>query len=97
MTTTVVQNGELITSTSTEQDLEPQAPFEDGTVQLIHCEVVSGDLKFGVGPAGGSPVIDGDQGTWGTYTTSNPKALRTIDAGKTNLRVVGSGTFIISW
>lgn len=94
MTTTVVYNGQLITSTATEQDLKPFGPaFSD---RLIQCEVVSGTLKFGVGPAGGSPVIDGDLGTWGSYTTSNSKALRTVD-GQNNLRVVGVGTFIVSW
>jgi len=93
MTTTIVKNGQLITSTSTEQDLQPSGPFEDGTVQLIQCEVVSGSLQFAVGQAGGSPVIDS---TYGTYSTAS-KALRTIDAGKDNLRVVGVGTFIISW
>lgn len=97
MTTTKVYNGQLITSSATEQDLQPTGTFEDGDTQLVTCEVVSGTLKFGVGDAGGNPVIDGDLGTWGSYTTSNPKALRTIDSGNTNLRVVGTGTFIISW
>lgn len=97
MTTTIVQNGELVSSDATEQDLQPEGPFEDGTVQLIQAEVVSGTVKFGVGPAGGSPVIDGGQGTWGSYTTSNSKALRTIDSGINNFRCVGVGTFIISW
>lgn len=96
MTTTKVYNGQLITSTATEQDLQPSGAFEDGIARVIQCEVVSGTLKFGVGTAGGSPVIDGNLGTWGSYTTSNPKALRTVD-GQNNLRVVGVGTFIVSW
>jgi hypothetical protein len=95
MTTTKVKNGQLITSTATEQDLQPDGVFEDGSVQLLQCEVVSGTVYFGVGPAGGSPVINGDT-SYGSYTTAG-KALRTIDAGAYNLRVVGSGTFIISW
>lgn len=97
MNTTRVRNGELITSTSTEQDLCPDyGPVEDGTTVLIQAEVVSGTLYFGVGPASGSPIINGDSGTYGSYTTGG-KAIRTIDPGKHNLRVVGAGTFIISW
>jgi hypothetical protein len=94
MTTTKVKNGQLITSTSTEQDLQPDGVFEDGTVQLIQIELVSGSVQFGVGPAGGSPLLDN---TYGTYSTAGGKALRTIDAGNQNLRCVGAGTFIISW
>jgi hypothetical protein len=97
MTTTKVYNGQLITSTATEQDLQPDGTFEDGDVQLLTCEVVSGTVKFGVGPAGGSPVMDGVLGTWGSYTTSNTKAIRTVDSGRFNLRCVGVGTFIVSW
>jgi hypothetical protein len=97
MTTTKVYNGQLITSTTTEQDLEPVGPFEDGTTVLMCLDVQSGTVKFGVGAAGGSPIIDGDLGTWGSYTTSNPKATRTIDPGKSNLRCVGVGTFTVSW
>ncbi len=96
MTTTKIYNGQLITSTTTEQDLQPEGPFEDGTVQLMQCEWVSGTLYFGVGPAGGDPVINGAN-QYGSYTSAGQKALRTIDAGKSNLRVVGSGTFIVSW
>jgi hypothetical protein len=95
MTTTKIKNGQLITSTSTEQDLQPDGVFEDGTVQLVQCDVVSGTVYFGVGPAGGSPVINGDT-TYGSYTTAG-KALRTVDAGNQNLRCVGVGTFIASW
>lgn len=94
MTTTKVSNGELITSTSTEQDLQPDTLYAD---VIVMAEVVSGTLKFGTGPAGGSPVIDGDQGDYGAYTTSNSKTLRSIQPGVTNFRVVGAGTFIFSW
>lgn len=94
MNTVKVSNGELITSTSTEQDLQPDTTFKE---VLILAEVVSGTLKFGTGAAGGSPVIDGNQGDWGSYTTSNPRALRTVEPGVVNFRVVGSGTFIFSW
>lgn len=94
MTTTRVKNGQLITSTATEQDLYPDGPQEFGSTMLVRCEIVSGTLKFGVGPAGGSPVIDGTT-TYGSYTEG--EAYRTIDPGKQNLRVVGVGTFIVSW
>lgn len=94
MTTTKVKNGELITSTSTEQDLELSGVW-DGDQQLVQCEVVSGTLYFGVGDAGGSPVINGDT-SYGSYTTGG-KALRTINSGQQNLRCVGVGTFIVSW
>lgn len=96
MTTVEVNNGELVTSTATEQEIKPKGPFEPG-VQVIALEVVSGTLKFGVGPAGGSPVIDGDQGTYGSYTTDNPKTYRTIQVGTSHLRVSGVGTFIPIW
>lgn len=95
MTTTKVKNGQLITSTATEQDLQPDGIFEDGNVQLIQAEMVSGTCYFGVGPAGGSPVINGDT-PYGSYTTGG-KALRTVDSGNNNFRCVGVGTFIISW
>lgn len=95
MTTTAVKNGQLITSDTTEQDLELSGVWEDGNVQLVQCEVVSGTVYFGVGPAGGSPVINGST-PYGSYTTGG-KALRTIDTGISNLRCVGAGTFIISW
>lgn len=94
MTTTTVKNGELITSTATEQDLQLDGVW-DGDVQLVQCEVVSGTLYFGVGSAGGSPVINGAT-QYGSYTTGG-KALRTIDSGANNLRCVGVGTFIVSW
>jgi hypothetical protein len=94
MTTTKVYNGQLITSTSTEQDLQPDGGF-DYVPLTVRLEWVSGTLKFGTGPAEGSPVIDGNLGTWGSYTSG--EAYRTIEPGKTNLRVVGVGTFIISW
>lgn len=96
MTTTKIYNGQLITSTSTEQDLQPDGGF-DALPFLMKCEVVSGTLKFGVGEAGGDPIIDGSLGTWGSYTTSNTDAYRTVQPGRFNLRVVGSGTFIASW
>jgi hypothetical protein len=96
MTPLKVYNGQLITSTATEQGLEPNGGFDQVPV-VVQCEVVSGTLKFGVGPAGGDPVIDGSLGTWGSYTTSNSKTLRTVQPGISNLRVVGVGTFIISW
>jgi hypothetical protein len=95
MTTTIVKNGQLITSTATEQDLEPEGPFEDGGVVLVQAETKSGTVYFGVGPAGGSPVINGST-PYGSYTTDG-KALRTIDPGAFNFRCVGVGTFIISW
>jgi hypothetical protein len=95
MTTTLVSNGQLITSTTTEQDLQPTGVFEDGSTQLIKAQVVSGTLYFGVGPAGGSPVINGSV-PYGSYTTDG-EAYRTIDAGAQNFRCVGDGTFIISW
>jgi translation initiation factor 6 (eIF-6) len=95
MTTTLVKNGQLITSTATEQDLQPDGVFEDGSVQLVQAEVVSGTIYFGVGPVGGSPVINGST-TYGSYTTAG-KSLRTVDAGSQNFRCVGVGTFIISW
>lgn len=94
MITTKVSNGELVTSDATEQDLQPDT---DSQELIVTPEVVSGTLKFGTGPAGGSPVIDGNQGTWGSYTTANPRALRTIQPGKINFRVVGAGSFIFSW
>ena len=94
MTTTLVKSGQLFTSTSTEQDLRPDGPFYDGLF-IMQAEVVSGTLKFGVGPAGGSPVIDGET-TYGSYA-STAKAYRTVDPGAFNFRCVGSGTFIISW
>jgi hypothetical protein len=94
MTTTKVKNGELITSTDTEQDFELSGVW-DGDLQLVQCEVVSGTLYFGVGDAGGSPVINGAT-PYGSYTTGG-KVLRTINSGQQNLRCVGSGTFIISW
>ena len=93
MTTTIVKNGQLITSTDTEQDLQPEGPFEDGGVVLIKAEWVSGTLYFGVGPAGGSPVID--TAVYGTYTSGD--AFRTIDPGAYNFRCRGTGTFKISW
>jgi hypothetical protein len=95
MTTTKVKNGELVTSTTTEQDLQPDGVFEDGTVQLVKCDVVSGTLYFGVGPAAGSPVINGST-PYGSYAAGTA-AYRTVDSGISNLRVVGSGTFIVSW
>lgn len=95
MTTTIVKNGQLITSTATEQDLQPVGVFEDGSTQLIKAQVVSGTLYFGVGPAGGDPVINGAT-QYGSYTTDG-EAYRTIDAGSQNFRCVGVGTFIISW
>lgn len=94
MTTTKIKNGWLITSTTTEQDLEPVGPFEDGTVQLVQCELVSGSVQIGVGPAGGNPVIDS---SYATYSTAGQKALRTINAGSDNLRCLGTATFIVSW
>lgn len=97
MTTTKVYNGQLITSTATEQDIEPIGPFQDGNTMLVVCEIVTGTLEFGVGKAGGSPIIDGNLGTWGSYTTAGTRAYRTIDPGISNLRVVGVGTFIVSW
>ena len=97
METTKVYNGQLIESTTTEQDLVPDGVFEDGTTVLVKCEVVSGTIKFGVGRGTADPIIDGSLGTWGSYTTSNTDAYRTLDPGKNNLRCVGAGTFIISW
>lgn len=94
MTTTKVSNGELVTSTSTEQELIPDTT---STEVYILPEVVSGTLKFGTGPAGGSPVIDGTAGEWGSYTTTNPKTIRTVQPGVVNFRVVGVGTFIFAW
>jgi hypothetical protein len=97
MAATKVYNGQLITSTATEQDLQPDGISEAGNTLLVKCEVVSGTIKFGVGRGTDSPVIDGDLGTWGSYTTSNTDAYRTVIPGKNNLRCVGVGTFIISW
>lgn len=94
MTTTQIKNGQLITSSATEQDLQPVGPFEEGTVQLIQIELVSGSVQFGVGPTAGSPVIDA---TYATYSTAGQKTLRTIRAGAHNLRCVGVGTFMVSW
>lgn len=94
---TKVYNGQLITSTTTEQDIEPTGVSEAGNALLVKCEVVSGTIKFGVGLGTESPVMDGDLGTWGSYTTSNPDAYRTIIPSRNNLRCVGTGTFIISW
>jgi hypothetical protein len=93
MTTTIVKNGQLITSTATEQELQPEGPFEDGTVQLLKMDWISGTLYYGVGTAGGSPIIDTSVYAPSTSGTD----FRTIDAGNYNLRVVGSGTFKISW
>lgn len=95
MTTTIIKNGQLITSDATEQDLQPEGPFETGSVVLVHLVVVSGTVKFGVGPAGGSPVIDGAT-PYGGYDADD-RALRTIDPPTHNLRCVGVGTFIVSW
>lgn len=95
MITTLISNGQLITSDATEQDLQPVGPFESGSVILIQAAVVSGTVYFGVGPAGGSPVINGAT-PYGAYETDD-KAHRTIDPGVTNLRCVGVGTFIPSW
>lgn len=94
MTTTKVESGQLITSTDEEQDLELSGVW-DGDLQLVQCEVTSGTLYFGVGRAGGSPIINGAT-PYGPYTTGG-KALRTINSGQYNLRCVGVGTFIVSW
>jgi hypothetical protein len=94
MTPTIVKNGQLITSTATEQELQPEGPHEAGGVVLMQADVVSGTVYFGVGQANGSPIID--TATYGSYASSS-KALRTIDPGQYNFRCVGVGTFIISW
>lgn len=94
MTTTVIKKGQLITSTSTEQDLALAGPYEDGTVQTVYIELVSGTVQFTTGPAEGSPVINA---TYRTYSTAGDKIILTVQTGKHNLRCVGSGTFSVTW
>lgn len=94
MTTTIIENGQLVTSTTTEQDLRPKGPYYDSVI-IVNCQVESGTLYFGVGQAGGSPVINGDT-TYGSYA-SGESAKISVEPGKFNLRVVGSGTFIATW
>lgn len=94
MTTTKVKNGQIVTSTSVEMELYPDDPQEFGDTLLMRFEIVSGTLYFGVGPAGGSPVINGST-QYGSYTDG--ETYRTIQPGKFNARVLGSGTFRVCW
>lgn len=93
MTTTKVKNGQLITSDATEQDLQLDGVFYDQVV-IVKCDVISGTIYFGTGPAGGSPVMNGST-PYGSYSTG--AAYRSVNPGTSNLRCVGVGTFIVSW
>lgn len=102
MTVNDVNNGELVTVTTTEQGyrLVRSAVTEAGTSVLVQVEVVSGTVYVGVGPLDNnpSPIINGTT-TYGSYTTSNSKALRSVD-GRQGLRMIASGsnaTVIVSW
>lgn len=94
MVTTKIKKGYLVTSTTTEQDLELEGPYEPTGVQTLTIEHISGSVQYGVGKAGGSPILNS---SWATISTANQKIVLTVETGRFNLRCVGSGTFIVNW
>lgn len=92
MTQTAIKQGQFITLSSTEQSFYLDGPV--GELEEVLIILQSGaSLQFAVSSSV-SPVIDT---TYSTYTESGLKLLVTIDPGKSNLRVKGTGVIDISW
>lgn len=88
-----VKNGTSFTSTSTEQEIELDGATEPD-VQVLTLVLISGSVQLGVAARGISPVIDA---TYTTWSTVGDKIIKTVQNGKNNLRVIGSGVISVNW
>ena len=78
MTTTKVKNGELVSISTTEVDLQPDDTLY-ASVIIVKCSPVSGTIYFGVGKAGGQridAIHDGMQP--GAFTAKFLRARRLV-------------------
>ena len=90
MTTTVVRNGQFITSTSTEQQFIGTV----GGPLLMIIVLVSGSIQVTTAGPNDSPVIDS---TYSTYSTAGDKILITVDEGDQHLRIKGAGVVNVTY
>lgn len=91
-----IKNGGLVTSTATEQELTQDSPAT-GVDNCITCQWISGTYKITVSTLGGPNVLTGDTTNFASQTLVTDKSVYTVDNGKQSLRVIGVGTFRVTW
>jgi hypothetical protein len=92
---TTIKNGEVVTSTATEQEFEISRPYTD-PIQSVRLLWKSGTVQFGVGEkkTAFTPVITSSNDS---LAASGDKALVDVENGVFNLRLKGSGTVQVTW
>lgn len=94
MATTII-NGEIVTSTTEEQEFELTRPYPE-PLQDVRITWKSGTVQYGVGEktTAFTPVITDDSNS---LTASGEKEFVSVENGRFNLRLKGSGTVAIHW
>lgn len=87
-----IKNGQIVTSTSTEQEVQPI-----GEPQVVYFLAPTGTVQVTVGARGGSGVIGGDIRVFVLADGTQRMSVSPSPTGGTSIFIKGAGTIFFTW